>query len=71
MMDTCYWALHEQGNSRILVVVGSRKFAELKEDYLRINMSKNPYLISNISSLSVVGFDFLDVVIILDGDQLI
>lgn len=74
MIDTVIRGLHENGIREIYVVVGYRKeqFGELVRDYPDVVLIENPYYetCNNISSLYVAR-DYLEDVIILDGDQII
>lgn len=74
MIDTVIKALHSNGITEIYVVVGYLKeqFEELKNEYKGIRLIENPYYdkCNNISSLFVAR-EYLENVIILDGDQII
>lgn len=74
MIDTVIKGLHENGIYEIYIVVGYLKeqFECLKEEYPGVKLIYNPYYDScnNISSLYAAR-DYLDDVIILDGDQMI
>lgn len=74
MIDTVIEGLHAQGIMEIYVVVGYLKeqFKYLETQYSGIALIENPYYDScnNISSLYVAR-EFLEDVMILDGDQLI
>lgn len=74
MIDTVIRALHINGISEIYVVVGYLKeqFACLEKEYSGVKLIENPYYDScnNISSLYVAR-EYLEDVMILDGDQVI
>lgn len=74
MIDTVIQGLHSQGIFEIYVVVGYLKeqFYRLEKEYEGVRLIENPYFDScnNISSLYVAR-DYLEDVIILDGDQMI
>ena len=74
MIDTVLSGLKENGISEIYIVVGYLKeqFEALKEVYPDIRFIENPYYAecNNISSLYVAR-EYLEDVMILDGDQLI
>ncbi len=74
MIDTVICALHENGIYEIVIVVGylKEKFNSLEEEYPGVKLVENPYYetCNNISSLYVAR-DYLEDVVILDGDQLI
>ena len=74
MIDTVIDGLHENGIFEIYVVVGylKEKFLCLKEKYSDIQFIENPYFdtCNNISSLYVAR-EYLEDVMILDGDQMI
>lgn len=74
MIDTIIDALLTNGIEEIYVVVGylKEKFEILKEKYPNIKLIENPYYetCNNISSLYVAR-DYLEDVIIADGDQII
>ena len=74
MIDTIIEALHKNDIYEIYIVVGylKEKFDVLLKKYSGIKLIENPYYdtCNNISSLFVAR-DYLDDVIILDGDQLI
>lgn len=74
MIDTVIRALIKNEITEIYIVVGylKEKFEILKEEYPEIVLIENPYYKScnNISSLYVAR-DYLEDVIILDGDQMI
>ena len=74
MIDTVIQGLHSQGISEIYIVVGYLKsrFKSLETEYTGVSLIENPYYdtCNNISSLYVAR-DYLEDVIILDGDQII
>lgn len=74
MIDTIIDALIKNGIEEIYVVVGylKEKFEILKEKYPNIKIIENPYYdtCNNISSLYAAR-DYLEDVIIADGDQII
>ncbi|MCR5793824.1 MAG: NTP transferase domain-containing protein [Solobacterium sp.] len=73
MIDSVIDALHENGINEIHIVTGHLKeqFEELKEKY-DVDLIENPYYdtCNNISSLYCAR-DYIDDVIILDGDQIV
>lgn len=74
MIDTIIDGLYSNGINEIHVVIGylKDKFLELKEKYPNIDFIYNPYYntCNNISSLYVAR-QYINDVIILDGDQII
>lgn len=74
MIETIIDGLHANGIYEIYIVVGHLKeqFYYLEKDYSDVKLINNPYYnkCNNISSLYVAR-EFLDDVIILDGDQII
>lgn len=74
MIDTIIDGLYSNGINEIHVVIGylKDKFLELKEKYPNIDFVYNPYYntCNNISSLYVAR-QYINDVIILDGDQII
>ncbi len=74
MIDTAIQGLQKNGIHEIYVVVGylKEKFLCLTEEYDDIKLIENPYydVCNNISSLYAAR-DYIDDVMILDGDQLI
>lgn len=74
MIDTIIDGLYANGINEIHIVIGylKDKFLELKEKYPNIDFIYNPYYetCNNISSLYVAR-QYIDDVIILDGDQII
>lgn len=74
MIDTVIRGLHENGIYEIYIVVGYLKeqFQCLEEEYEGVKLIENPYYdtCNNISSLYMAR-QYLEDVIILDGDQLI
>lgn len=74
MIDTVIDSLMANGIEEIHIVVGylKEKFAILKEKYPQVHFIENPYYdtCNNISSLYVAR-EYLEDVIILDGDQII
>lgn len=74
MIDTIINALYKNGINEIHIVVGylKEKFNELLIDYPKLDIIENPYYntCNNISSLYVCR-EYLEDVIIIDGDQII
>lgn len=74
MIDTVITGLHLNGIHEIYIVAGYliEQFYELETQYPGVKIIKNPYYdtCNNISSLYVAR-EYLDDVIILDGDQII
>lgn len=74
MIDTIIQGLKENGISEIYIVVGYLKeqFAILEQEYSGVKLIENPYYAecNNISSLYVAR-EYLEDVIILDGDQIV
>jgi len=74
MIDTVLQGLHANGIREIYVVVGYKKdqFKILEKEYPSVHLIENPYYdtCNNISSLYVAR-EYLENVIILDGDQII
>lgn len=74
MIETIINALHKNGINEIYIVVGYLKecFLPLSKKYSNLKFIENPYYedCNNISSLYVAR-EYLDNVIIIDGDQII
>ena len=74
MIDSVIQGLHHNGITEIYVVVGYLKeqFKSLEEEYENLHLIENPYFdtCNNIASLYVAR-DYLEDVMILDGDQII
>lgn len=74
MIDTIIQGLNGQGIREIYIVVGYLKelFGTLEEEYPGVRLVENPWydIYNNISSLYVAR-EYLEDVIILDGDQII
>lgn len=74
MIDTIIQGLKENGIFEIYIVVGYLKeqFAVLEREYSGVKLIENPYYAecNNISSLYVAR-EYLEDVIILDGDQIV
>lgn len=74
LIDTVIQSLHRNGITEIYVVTGYLKeqFESLEEEYPGLKLIENPYYseCNNISSLYVAR-DYIEDVMILDGDQLI
>ncbi len=74
MIDTIIQGLRMNGIKEIIVVVGYLKeqFQVLEQEYSEVKLIENPYYAScnNISSLYVAR-EYIDDVMIIDGDQII